>query len=74
LAAHVSFRSRLTREQIASLPMHSPLGIWGSILGFVLVSIAVLHTLFSTRVNAIGGLAFLAALTLAFLLLKHRQA
>ncbi len=74
LAAHVSFRSRLTREQIAALPMRSPLGIWGSILGFILVSIAVLHTLFSTRVNAIGGLAFLAALTLAFLLLKQRQA
>jgi amino acid transporter, AAT family len=75
LAAHVSFRRRLTPEQVGSLPMRSPLGIWGSMLGFVLVSIAVLHTLFSTRVNALGGLTFFALLTIAYVILKrHRQA
>jgi amino acid transporter, AAT family len=73
LAAHISFRWRLTPQQAAALPMRSPLGIWGSILGFVLVSIAVLHTLFSTRINAIGGFAFFAALTIAYLLLKRRR-
>src|ERR1700730_12260459 len=50
LAAHVSFRWHLTREQVAALPMRSPLGVWGSVLGFVLVSAAVLHTLFASRV------------------------
>ena len=73
LAAHVSFRRRLTRQQLALLPMRSPLGIWGSILGFVLASAAVLHTLFSTRVNALAGLVFFAVLTLAYVLLKRRH-
>ncbi|MGA7171494.1 MAG: amino acid permease, partial [Candidatus Sulfotelmatobacter sp.] len=37
LAAHVSFRWRLSPKQVAALPMRSPLGIWGSVLGFILV-------------------------------------
>jgi AAT family amino acid transporter len=73
LAAHVSFRRRLTAQDVAALPMRSPLGIWGSMLGFVLVSIAVIHTLFSSRVNEVSGLIFFAALTLAYLLLKGRH-
>lgn len=73
LAAHISFRWRLTREQIAALPMRSPLGISGSAIGFVLVCIAVVHTLFSSRVNQIGGLVFFAGLTLAYLLLRKRR-
>ena len=75
LAAHVSFRWRLTHEQVAALPMRSPLGVWGSVLGFVLVSAAVLHTLLASRVNEIGGLTFFAILTVAYMLLKRsRQA
>jgi amino acid transporter, AAT family len=72
LAAHVSFRWRLTPEQVAKLPMRSPFGVWGSILGFVLVSAAVLHTLFSSRINAYGGLAFFAILTVAYILMRRR--
>src|SRR6202040_108162 len=75
LAAHISFRWRLTREQVAALPMRSPLGVWGSVLGFVLVSAAVLHTLLASRVNEIGGLTFLVILTVAYIFLKRsRQA
>jgi L-asparagine transporter-like permease len=73
LAAHVSFRWRLTREQIAALPMRSPLGIYGSMLGFVLVSVAVLHTLFSSRVNQIGGLVFFLLLTIAYIFLNRNR-
>jgi len=73
LAAHVSFRWRLTPQQVAALPMRSPLGVWGSVLGFVLVSIAVIHTLLSSRVNQLGGLVFFAGLTLAYILLKRRR-
>lgn len=73
LAAHVSFRWRLTPEQVAKLPMRSPFGIWGSIVGFVLVSAAVLHTLFASRINAFGGLAFFAILTVAYILLRRRR-
>ena len=71
LAAHVSFRRRLTAQEVAALPMRSSLGIWGSMLGFVLVSIAVIHTVFSSRVNEVSGLIFFAVLTLAYLLLKR---
>jgi hypothetical protein len=53
--------------------MRSPLGVWGSILGFVLASAAVLHTLFATRINEIGGLVFFAALTIAYFILKRRR-
>jgi AAT family amino acid transporter len=73
LAAHVSFRRRLTPQQLAALPMRSPLGIWGSMIGFVLAAATVLHTLFATRINAIGGLTFLAALTAAYIFLKRRR-
>jgi len=73
LAAHISFRWRLTPAQVAALPMRSPLGVWGSIVGFVLVSVAVLQTLRSSRINEIGGLAFFTSLTGAYLLLKRRR-
>ena len=73
LAAHVSFRHRLTPQEVAALPMRSGLGIWGSMIGFVLVSAAILQTLFATRINAIGGLVFFAALTITYLLLKRRR-
>ena len=74
LAAHVSFRRGLTPQQIAALPMRSPLGTWGSIIGFIVSATLVVHTLFSSRVNAVGGLAFFAVLTIAYVLLKNRQA
>jgi amino acid transporter, AAT family len=73
LAAHVSFRRRLTPQQLATLPMRSPLGIWGSMLGFILASATILHTLFSTRINAIGGVVFFIGLTIAYVLLKRRR-
>jgi AAT family amino acid transporter len=74
LAAHVSFRRRLTPQEVAALPMRSPLGMWGSVLGCTLATIAVLHTLFATRINAIGGLVFFAGLTAAYVLLKRQRA
>jgi AAT family amino acid transporter len=73
LAAHISFRRRLTSQDVAALPMRSPLGIWGSILGFVLVSVAIVHTLFASRGNELGGLIFFVGLTIAYLLLKRRR-
>ena len=73
LAAHVSFRRRMSPEQISALPMRSPLGVWGSVVGFVLVTTAVLHTMFSARVNEIGGLGFFAALTLVYFLQKRKR-
>jgi AAT family amino acid transporter len=73
LAAHISFRRRLTPQQVAALPMRSPLGIRGSMLGFVLVSVAIIHTLLASRINELGGLVFFVGLTAAYLLLKRRR-
>lgn len=73
LAAHVSFRRQLTPQEVTALPMRSPLGLWGSMIGCVLVSAAILQTLFSSRINTIGGLVFFAALTVAYFLLKRRR-
>ncbi len=73
LAAHVNFRRRLTPQQLAALPIRSPLGIWGSMLGFLLASATILHTLFSTRINAIGGIVFFTGLTITYVLLKRRR-
>jgi amino acid transporter, AAT family len=74
LAAHVSFRRRLSAEEVASLPLRSPLGMWGSILGFVLVSASVLQILFSSRINEWGGLVFFLGLTAAYVLIKRHRA
>jgi L-asparagine transporter-like permease len=73
LAAHVSFRWRLTRQEVAALPMRSPLGMWGSILGFGLASAFIIQTLRSSRINQLGGLVFFVGLTIAYLLLKRRR-
>lgn len=74
LAAHVNFRRGLTPQQVAALPMRSPLGMGGSMLGFVLVSAAILQTLRQSRTNLVSGLVFLLGLTVAYFLLKrHRQ-
>jgi hypothetical protein len=53
--------------------MRSPLGIWGSIIGFVLVSAAILQTLHSSRVNQVSGLFFFGGLTIAYFFLKRRR-
>ncbi len=73
LAAHVSFRWRLTRNEVAALPMRAPLGMWGSMLGFVLASASIIQTLRSSRINQLGGLFFLVGLSIAYVLLKRRR-
>jgi AAT family amino acid transporter len=72
LAAHVSFRRRRSRAEIAALPLHAPLGKWGSLLGFALVSVALVQTWLYPRVNLWSGLGCLALLVLAYILLKPR--
>jgi L-asparagine transporter-like permease len=73
LAAHISFRSRNSPEDLAALPLRSPLGQWGSILGLILVTIALLQTWLYPLVNLWSGLACIAALTLAYAFLKPRR-
>jgi L-asparagine transporter-like permease len=73
LAAHISFRSRRSAAELTSLPLRSPLGQWGSILGFVLVTIALIQTWLYPRVNLWSGLACFAVLILSYAVAKRRR-
>ncbi len=67
LAAHIAFRRACSPEELAALPLRSPLGITGSILGFMGVTAALLQTWLYPRVNLISGMACIAALVIAYL-------
>ena len=75
LAAHISFRNRRSYEDLAALPLRSPLGKWGSIVGFTLVTIALIQTWIYPIMNLWSALACLAVLTLSYAAAKrHRKA
>jgi L-asparagine transporter-like permease len=74
LAAHINFRRRRSREELAALPLRSPLGTWGSILGFTMVMIATIQTWLSPRMNLWSAIACLGALVVAYVVLKPREA
>ena len=70
LAAHISFRRRMNASQLGALPMRSPLGAWGSIVGLALVIAATLKTWWDSRVSLLSGVSTLLILTAAYVLLK----
>ena len=70
LAAHVKFRQRLSSSQLAALPMRSPLGAWGSALGFALIIIAILETGWHSHLTLISGAVYVVVLTGAYFLVK----
>jgi L-asparagine transporter-like permease len=74
LAAHIRFRRTLPENKIGALPLRSPLGQWGSIIGLVTVSVALLQTWLHPLINLFSGLAAFAVLTIAFLILRSRRA
>src|SRR6266568_1177139 len=71
LAAHVKFRQQLSAEELAALPMRSPLGSWGSIAGFILVLVAILESGLKSRLTLISGAVYMIVLTAAYFALKH---
>lgn len=73
LGAHVSFRAQLSPQSLSAMPLRSPLGRWGSILGFVLVSVALVQTWLSPRVNLWSGLGCLAVLTVAYSMIRRTR-
>jgi amino acid transporter, AAT family len=73
LAAHVRFRQRLSADQLAALPMRSPLGAWGSAVGFVLIILALLETGWTSHLTLISGVVYMAVLTGAYFLLKRQK-
>jgi L-asparagine transporter-like permease len=70
LAAHISCRRRMSSSQVNALPMRSPLGTWGSVLGLTLVTAAILKTWWDSRVSLISGVSTLLILTAAYIFLK----
>lgn len=74
LAAHIAFRRRLTRDDVARLPMRAPGGAAASALALVGVLAVILATwrVPESRVTVISGVALVAALSL-FYRLAYRQ-
>jgi len=70
LAAHISFRRQIDAAQIATLPMRSPLGAWGSMLGLALVTAAILKTWWDSRVSLLSGVSTLLILTVVYVFLR----
>jgi amino acid transporter, AAT family len=66
LAAHVSFRRRMSPADIEALPLRSPLGGWGSVVGFTVVCAVILKGWYDSRVNLVSGVLYLLLLTLAW--------
>jgi AAT family amino acid transporter len=73
LAAHVQFRRQLSQHQLAGLPMRSPLGAWGSGLGFVLIIFSILEIGWRSQLTMISGTAFIVILSAAYWLMKKSR-
>ena len=72
LAAHISFRRRITPEQAVAIPAKSPLKGWGSVIGLTVVLAAIGKTWYDSRINLISGVSFLIGLTVLYFLLRPR--
>jgi len=73
LAAHVSFRRRTSAEQIRDLPLRSPLGVGGSVIGFTVICAVILKGWYDSRVNLISGVLYLFLLTAAWAAIKFSR-
>jgi len=74
LAAHIAFRRTRGPEDLTSLPLRSPLGIWGSMIGLICVIGALLQTWLYPLINLASGLACIGVLTIAYFVLRDRRA
>jgi AAT family amino acid transporter len=73
LAAHAAFRRRATPDEIRALPLRSPLGGWGSILGFTVICSVILKGWYDSRVNLVSGVLYLLLLTAAWWVIKRTR-
>jgi AAT family amino acid transporter len=73
LAAHIVFRRRLSPEQMASLPMRSPLGRWGSWIGLTAVFACIGKTWWDSRINLVSGVILISGLTMLYWLLRSAR-
>jgi L-asparagine transporter-like permease len=73
LAAHVRFRGLVSESDLASLPHRSVLGAAGSVIGFVLIVLAILKTWWDSRLSFASGVAYLIVLNVAYLALRKSR-
>ncbi len=73
LAAHIRFRTLRTPEELAALPLRSPLGKWGSMLGLVMVTLSLIQNWLNPRMNLWSGLACFGVLIAAYLVAKSQR-
>jgi L-asparagine transporter-like permease len=74
LGAHVVFRRRASPQALAHIPLRSPLGAWGSAIGFALVCGAVLKTWWDSRVNLVSGLLGILVLSGLYFVIRLGRA
>lgn len=72
LLAHINFRRVRTQNELAALPLRSPLGVWGSVLGFLGVSAALIQTWLHPIVNLFSGLACIGVLAVTYFALRNQ--
>jgi L-asparagine transporter-like permease len=73
LAAHVSFRRSLSSEALQALPLRSPLGIAGSVVGLSVVCAVVLKGWWDSRVNSVSAIFYLIFFTLAWWMIRIKR-
>jgi AAT family amino acid transporter len=73
LAAHVRFRSRLSADDVARLPLRSPGGAAASRLGFLALTVAIASTWWvdQSRITIISGGPYLLVLSVAYALTRR---
>ena len=74
LAAHIVFRRKISAAGIAELPIRSPFGAWGSILGLLLVCATVLKTWWDSQVNFVSGVVGIVLITVTYFAIKAARA
>ena len=73
LAAHFVFCRRASADEVRALALRSPLGAWGSALGFVVICAVILKGWWDSRVNLISGVLYLFLLTVAWWTIKRTK-
>ncbi|HEV7551128.1 MAG TPA: amino acid permease [Candidatus Angelobacter sp.] len=75
LLAHIRFRKKISRDQLADLPLRSPLGAAGSVFGFIAILAAILLTwrVEQSRITVLSAGPYLLILTVAYLLVQRNH-
>jgi len=75
LAAHVSFRRRITPAELAALPMRAPGGATLSVIGFIAIAAAIVSTWWvaQSRITIVSGGPYLLILTIAYAIIRRRR-